>query len=112
MTPMRRPFPSAMVVRAHPSDPRKGIMRVGNLTLPCALGKGGISANKREGDGATPLAVMRPLAVYYRNDRRIPGLSQTRLPKIAIRADDGWCDAPGDHRYNRPVRISYPASHE
>jgi len=99
-------------IRSHPLDPRKGTIRVGNLTLPCALGKGGISANKREGDGATPLAVLRPLAVYYRNDNRIPGLSQTRLPKIAIRPDDGWCDAPSDRRYNRPVRTPYPASHE
>lgn len=99
-------------IRSDPLDPRKGIIRVGGLTLPCALGKGGISANKREGDGTTPLAIMHPLAVYFRRDRHIPGLSGSRLPKIAIRPDDGWCDAPDDRRYNRPVRIPYPASHE
>jgi L,D-peptidoglycan transpeptidase YkuD (ErfK/YbiS/YcfS/YnhG family) len=24
----------------------------------------------------------------------------------------GWCDAPGDRNYNRPVSLPYPASHE
>jgi L,D-peptidoglycan transpeptidase YkuD (ErfK/YbiS/YcfS/YnhG family) len=107
------PLKSAvLVVRTLPSDPCKGILRAGNLTLHCALGKGGISANKREGDGATPLASLRPLAVFFRGDRRLPGLAQTRLPKIMIRPDHGWCDAPGDYRYNLPVRTPYPASHE
>lgn len=109
---MELPSPSAMVVRAHPSDPKKGILRAGNLTFPCALGKGGISANKREGDGATPLAVLRPLAIFYRGDRRLPGLMQAALPKIPIRREYGWCDTPGDHRYNLPVHTPYPASHE
>jgi len=29
-----------------------------------------------------------------------------------IAPDDGWCDAPGDRNYNRPVRHPYPASAE
>lgn len=101
-----------LAVRAQPTSRQRGIIRVGGITIPCALGKGGISSNKREGDGATPVATMSPLAVYYRGDRRLPGLFQTRLPKIRIRQDDGWCDAPDSPRYNRPVRTPYPASHE
>jgi len=91
---------------------QRGIIRVGGITIPCVLGKGGISANKREGDGATPLANMRPLAVYFRGDRRLRGVSEVRLPKIPIRENDGWCDAPDDRRYNKPVHTPYPASHE
>ena len=30
----------------------------------------------------------------------------------AIRADDGWCDAPAHACYNRPVRLPFAASHE
>ena len=30
----------------------------------------------------------------------------------AIRPRDGWCDAPADRNYNRPVRHPYPASAE
>jgi L,D-peptidoglycan transpeptidase YkuD (ErfK/YbiS/YcfS/YnhG family) len=29
-----------------------------------------------------------------------------------MRPEDGWCDAPGDRNYNRPVRHPYPASAE
>ncbi|GGA60859.1 hypothetical protein GCM10011385_13200 [Nitratireductor aestuarii] len=111
-SPVKRACTPTLAVRAQATSQKKGIIRAGALTIPCALGKGGISANKREGDGATPLATMRPLAVYFRGDRRLPGLSEVRLPKILIREDDGWCDAPGDRRYNKPVRTPYPASHE
>jgi L,D-peptidoglycan transpeptidase YkuD (ErfK/YbiS/YcfS/YnhG family) len=37
---------------------------------------------------------------------------KTLLPVFAIAEDDGWCDAPDDPRYNRPVKLPYPASHE
>jgi len=37
---------------------------------------------------------------------------QTNLPVSVIERDDGWCDAPGDPRYNRPVKLPYPASAE
>lgn len=29
-----------------------------------------------------------------------------------LEPDDGWCDAPGDLAYNRPVRLPYGASAE
>jgi L,D-peptidoglycan transpeptidase YkuD (ErfK/YbiS/YcfS/YnhG family) len=29
-----------------------------------------------------------------------------------LRSTDGWCDAPQDRNYNRPVRHPYPASAE
>ena len=30
----------------------------------------------------------------------------------AITSRDGWCDAPSDPNYNRPVRLPFAASHE
>lgn len=72
----------------------------------CAIGKGGITSNKREGDGATPRGIHHMPALYYRADR-IPAL-QGR--KIGPR--DLWCDA-GDHpAYNHHVRAPFLASHE
>lgn len=100
------------MVRPRPGRPGQGIIRVGGLVLPCVLGRSGISAFKREGDGATPLAAMRPLKVYFRRDRRAGGIGPVRLPTVPIGADLGWCDAPGDANYNRPVRLPYRASHE
>lgn len=99
-----------IVVRAKPGDRRKGLLVAGGRVLPCALGRGGISAFKREGDGATPLAAMRILGGLYRPDAGMPRRSALRLS--AIGRDDGWCDAPGDANYNRPVRLPYGPSHE
>ena len=31
---------------------------------------------------------------------------------MRLEKDNGWCDAPGDANYNRPVRHPYPASTE
>lgn len=78
--------------------------------MRCALGRGGISAMKREGDGATPRAAMRLLFVYY-NPSRGPRPS-TALDVRAIRSNDGWCDDPSDRNYNRAVRHPYPTSAE
>lgn len=76
----------------------------------CALGRAGISAQKREGDGATPCGAFVMRRVLYRPDREPP--PDTALPCQALAAADGWCDAPGDAAYNRPVRLPYPASAE
>lgn len=101
---------STIVVRAKPGDPTKGLLQVGATVFPCALGGGGISADKREGDGATPLAAMRLLSGYFRRDQFVPGRSQ--LAMRPIEADLGWCEVPDDRNYNRPVKIPYGASHE
>lgn len=96
-------------VRAKPGDRTKGLLNAGGAVFPCALGRGGISSNKREGDGATPLARMRLLGVYLRDrrfDRRSP------LPIKPITPTLGWCEVPADRNYNRPVRMPYAASHE
>jgi L,D-peptidoglycan transpeptidase YkuD (ErfK/YbiS/YcfS/YnhG family) len=100
-----------LVVRARPGHPSQGLLRAGSLVFPCALGRGGISAGKREGDGATPLATMRILAGYFRNDH-FAAARRTRLEMQPIDQDLGWCEVPQDRNYNRPVRIPYGASHE
>lgn len=34
------------------------------------------------------------------------------MPVTPIGRDDGWCDAPADRNYNRPVRLPYAANAE
>ena len=51
---MRRRVFSLIRVRARPGSPTRGILLAGPLALPVVLGRGGIRANKFEGDGATP----------------------------------------------------------
>lgn len=99
-----------LTVRARPGNQSQGLLVAGKTVFPCALGRGGISSGKREGDGATPLAPMRLLSGYFRRDH-VP-VGATRLPMRVISADLGWCEVPDDRNYNRPVRIPYGASHE
>jgi L,D-peptidoglycan transpeptidase YkuD (ErfK/YbiS/YcfS/YnhG family) len=89
-----------------------GRFDLGGRWTNCALGKGGVkaAAEKREGDGASPLGVWPIRRVLYRPDRDGPPI--TDLSATPIAPDDGWCDAPGDAAYNRPVRLPYPASAE
>jgi L,D-peptidoglycan transpeptidase YkuD (ErfK/YbiS/YcfS/YnhG family) len=87
-----------------------GRLTAGWATVPCALGKGGVSAAKREGDGATPRGVFRLRRIWIRRDRLGParcGLQQRRT-----KPGDGWCDEPRHRLYNRPVALPFSASHE
>lgn len=107
----RRARPAGLVVvRPRPGRPTEGLLAYGGRVEPCALGRGGVRRLKREGDGGTPAARMALLAALWRADRR--RRPATPLAGRAVRADDGWCDAPGDGRYNRPVRLPCAASHE
>lgn len=105
-----RAGPKIITIRPKPGNPRQGLIAFGGSVHPCALGRGGISCRKREGDGATPLASMRAESLYLRKDRVRPPAS--RLPARIIGPDDGWCDDPADRNYNRPVGLPYRASHE
>jgi L,D-peptidoglycan transpeptidase YkuD (ErfK/YbiS/YcfS/YnhG family) len=89
---------------------RNGGARWNGRTIRCALGRAGISATKIEGDGATPAGAFLMRRVLYRPDREAP--PATRLAVQPIDRADGWCDAPGDPAYNRPVRLPYPARAE
>ncbi|MFQ3596476.1 MAG: L,D-transpeptidase family protein [Sphingomonadaceae bacterium] len=80
--------------------------------VPCAIGRAGAlpAAAKREGDGATPLGRWPLLAALLRPDRGI--VPPHGLPWRWLRPDDGWCDAPEDPAYNRPVTLPHRASAE
>lgn len=97
-------------VRARPGNRSQGLLNVEGAVFRCALGRGGISALKREGDGATPLARFPILGGYIRSERHPPRHSGLAL--VPIRANMGWCDAPADANYNRPVWLPFHASHE
>jgi L,D-peptidoglycan transpeptidase YkuD (ErfK/YbiS/YcfS/YnhG family) len=69
--------------------------------LPVALGRGGIKANKFEGDGGTPRGTFHPVRLWWRADRHVR--PRTFLPVRAIRSTDAWSEDPADRHYNRPV---------
>ena len=81
----------------------RGWLTAGSQTIPVALGRGGILANKREGDGGTPMGIFRPLQVWWRGDRH--PRPQTFLSVRAIKPEDAWCEDPASRHYNQPVRL-------
>jgi L,D-peptidoglycan transpeptidase YkuD (ErfK/YbiS/YcfS/YnhG family) len=93
----------AIRVKPAAGNPRRGWLTAGQLTIPVALGRGGILANKREGDGGTPRGTFYPLRLWWRADRH--PRPRTFLPVRAITPADGWCEDPADRHYNRPVRL-------
>jgi len=78
--------------------------------MRCALGRGGVRADKQEGDGATPIGVLPLRRVLYRADRL--AIPRAAAPREPIAATDGWCDDPGHADYNRQVTLPHPARHE
>jgi L,D-peptidoglycan transpeptidase YkuD (ErfK/YbiS/YcfS/YnhG family) len=96
--PLRR-----LWVRAKPGHRTRGWLLAGPRAIPVALGRGGILANKREGDGGTPRGTFRLRRLWWRADRLNRPL--TRLPVRPIRDEDGWCEDPRDRHYNQPIRL-------
>lgn len=100
-TPLRdRPL-SAIAIQAAAGRPTQGWLTAGAHVLPVALGRGGIKANKFEGDGATPRGIFRPVRLWWRADRH--PLPKTHLPVRAITSADAWSEDPADRHYNRAV---------
>ena len=93
-----------------PLDHRRGRLVAGNLVVPCALGRSGTTRRKREGDGASPVGCFRLLQGFYRADQG--QRPRTRLPLTRIQPAQGWCDDPGDRRYNTLVPLPCASSHE
>jgi L,D-peptidoglycan transpeptidase YkuD (ErfK/YbiS/YcfS/YnhG family) len=94
---------TAIRVSAAAGNPQRGWLTVGALTVPVALGRGGIKANKREGDGGTPKGIFRPRRLWWRADRH--PRPRTFLPARAIRPEDAWCEDPLSRHYNQPLRL-------
>lgn len=79
-------------------------------TYRCALGRGGVRVDKREGDGATPAGRFPLRCLYLRADKQKP--PQTALPVRVIGPADGWCDDPAHVFYNRLVALPFDGSCE
>ncbi len=91
-------------VARRPGSRTRGWLWAGSVRIPVALGRSGIAANKREGDGATPRGAFHPVRLWWRTDR-LPH-PPTLLPARAIRPDDAWIEDPQDRRYNHAIKRS------
>jgi L,D-peptidoglycan transpeptidase YkuD (ErfK/YbiS/YcfS/YnhG family) len=87
-----------------------GAFTLGTETFPAATGWAGVRADKREGDGTTPAALLPLRRVLYRPDRVTPPICA--VPTQPITPDDGWCDDPAHPSYNCQVSLPISASAE
>jgi len=101
-------FHPIIYVRSRPGFRSQGWLSAGGSQIPVALGRGGIRANKREGDGGTPRGRFRLVRLWWRPDRA--PRPRTLLPVRRIGRNDGWCEDPKDRLYNRPIRLPERAS--
>jgi len=68
------------------------------------------AADKREGDGASPVGRWPVRRVWFRPDKGLP--PETGVPAIALRPEDGWSDDGREPAYNRLVPLPCHGSHE
>jgi L,D-peptidoglycan transpeptidase YkuD (ErfK/YbiS/YcfS/YnhG family) len=90
-------------------DP-SGYLQLGGARYRCALGRGGVRRDKREGDGATPIGSFALRRLFYRADRI--ARPRSALATAAIRPNDGWCDDPARPEYNTFVTLPFDGRHE
>ena len=105
---MQRISLSRIDIWPRPGDRRRGWLTAGSQRIAVALGRSGVKADKREGDGATPAGRFRPVRLWWRKDRSPHPAAL--LPARTIDPADGWCENPTDRRYNRPIRLEPGAS--
>ena len=74
----------------------------------CSIGRGGITANKQEGDGGSPVGTHRIVGMLYRRDRMQPPADWA----VPIGPHDLWSDDVRDPDYNLMVRAPHAFSHE
>jgi L,D-peptidoglycan transpeptidase YkuD (ErfK/YbiS/YcfS/YnhG family) len=86
------------------------ILHFAGRHLPAAIGRSGIRADKREGDGGTPTGFLLLRRVLYRPDRL--DAPSTSLPCQPLTEKDGWCDDATHPDYNRQIHLPHSARYE
>ncbi|HUC72181.1 MAG TPA: L,D-transpeptidase family protein [Stellaceae bacterium] len=89
---------------------RNGFLNWPGGSARAAVGRAGVGAHKKEGDGATPAGIFPLVSAFYRADRMPP--PRSGLPLRALSPSDAWVDDPGDRNYNRLVSLPYSAHAE
>lgn len=89
-----------------------GTLKAGAHVFSCTLGRAGViaAADKREGDGKTPLGTFPLRGLLYRADR-VPQ-PETGLAAEILTPDTGWCEDPAHPDYNKKITLPHPSVHD
>ena len=88
----------------------KNYLTCDKYRVKCVLGKRGIGTKKMEGDKITPIGRYNIKFLLYRRDR-IKKI-KTKLKKIIIKKNMGWCDDSSSKNYNKLIRLPVKYNHE
>ena len=88
----------------------KKYLTYNQFKVKCAVGKRGVNLKRKEGDFITPIGLYKIKYILYRKDRikKIP----SKLRKIRIKKNMGWCDDPKSKRYNKLVNLPFSYGYE
>ena len=81
-----------------------------NYKVKCSIGKRGIGSKRKEGDLITPKGKFKIKFILYRKDR-VKNI-QTKIRKIVIRKNIGWCDDSNSKDYNKIIKLPTTYSFE
>ena len=81
-----------------------------NYKIKCAIGKNGITKNKKEGDLKTPSGIFKIKKIFYRKDRI--KFFNSSVKKYYLKKNIGWCDDPRSQYYNREIKLPFKGSAE
>ncbi len=103
-----------LFVNSLENNPYRGTLRFMGRSFPCALGRGGITRNKKEGDGCTPAGIFKLHTPLIRQDKMTQRqrFFFSHTPHHPITKQDGWSDDPRDALYNMLVALPHRYSHE
>ena len=87
----------------------KTYLTINNYKAKCSIGKRGIGHKKREGDLITPKGDYKIKYILYRKDRvKI----NSKIRKIVIKKNMGWCDDPKSKQYNKLIKLPFKYKYE
>ena len=89
---------------------KNGFLISQNHKFRCAIGYNGLSKNKTEGDGCTPIGIFKINKILYRPDKI--NNFKFNLRSEAIKINDGWCDDINSDLYNQKINFPFKQSAE
>ena len=89
---------------------KKDTLLYDEFKFKCSTGKNGRTTKKIEGDNKTPKGLYTLGPLYFRKDRVFK--ISTKLKKIEIMKNFGWCDDVKSKFYNKPIKTNINVRHE
>ena len=88
----------------------KNTLILDDFEFKCCIGKYGFTKKKIEGDKKTPKGLFGLGNLFFRKE--MYNSPKTKLKKIMIKKNMGWCDDPKSQKYNSLIKISKKFNHE